>query len=219
MKLQKKRVQILLDPTNNWIYEHFKKFKLNKKLHNRYKIEISHNIGKKGKKDILFIIGYTKKISLKKLRHFKKKLIIHESYLPKGRGFSPVKHQILKKIYKIKCCLIDCEEKIDSGNIYDSEYLHVRKTDLYDDIKLKQYLITVKLIISFLKKYPITKSVKQKGKPTYFRKLNANDDKINPLKNIKSQFDILRSTDYKNHQNYFYLNNKKYFIRISKSKI
>ena len=149
MKLQKKSVQILLDKKNDWIYKYFNNFKISKSIRNRYKIDISNKLEKTHKKEILFIVGVTKKLSLNSLSKYKKKLVIHESNLPKGRGFSPVKKQILKKIYKIKCCLIECDEKIDGGDIYETEFLHIKKNDLYDDIRMKQYKTTLKLINKF----------------------------------------------------------------------
>ena len=80
-------------------------------------------------------------------------------------------------------------------------------------------VVTIKLINKLLKKYPNIKSEKQIGKPTYYKKLNEKSDQIDISKNISSLFDLLRSTDYTKHQNYFFINNKKYFIRISKTKI
>jgi len=217
--IKKKQIQFLLDKSNDWMVKFLKDFKLNKNLNKKFDLKISYTIEKRKKIDLLFIIGFTKKIKLQKLKNYRNKFIIHESDLPKGRGFSPIKNQILKKIYKIKCCLIECDEKIDGGGIYETEFLHIKKNDLYDDIRMKQYETTLKLINKFLKKYPNVKSKKQKGRPSYFRRLKSKDDEIDPSKNIISQFNLLRSTDYKNHQNFFYINKKKYFIRISKKKI
>ena len=199
--------------------ELLKDFKLNKNLNKKFDLKISYEIEKKSNIDLLFVIGYTKKINPRELKKYKNKLIIHESNLPNGRGFSPIKNQILKKIYKIKCCLIECIDKIDGGDIYEKDYLIVNKNDLYDDIRLKQFKITIKLINKLLKKYPNIKGKKQIGKPSYFKRLNEKSDQIDISKNIVSLFDLLRSTDYTKHQNYFFINNKKYFIRISKTKI
>ena len=217
--MKKKKIQFLLDKSNDWMADLLKDFKLNKNLNKRFNLKISYEIEKKKNIDLLFIIGFTKKINLQKLKKYKNKFIIHESNLPKGRGFSPIKNQILKKIYKIKCCLIECIDKIDGGDIYEKDYLIVNKNDLYDDIRLKQFKVTIKLINKLLKKYPNIKSEKQIGKSTYYKKLNEKSDQIDISKNISSLFDLLRSTDYIKHQNYFFINNQKYFIRISKTKI
>lgn len=217
--MKKKKIQFLLDKSNDWMAELLKDFKLNKNLNKKFDLKISYEIEKKSNIDLLFVIGYTKKINPRELKKYKNKFIIHESNLPNGRGFSPIKNQILKKIYKIKCCLIECIDKIDGGDIYEKDYLIVNKNDLYDDIRLKQFKITIKLINKLLKKYPNIKGKKQIGKPSYFKRLNEKSDQIDISKNIVSLFDLLRSTDYTKHQNYFFINNKKYFIRISKTKI
>ena len=52
----------------------------------------------------------------------KKVFLTNESNLPKGRGFSPLKRQIIGNKSKIKCCLIECANKIDSGKIFESIY-------------------------------------------------------------------------------------------------
>lgn len=218
MRIKKNKVQILLDKNNNWMEKYFNNFKLSKNLDKKFDLSISFKI-KREKFDLLFILGYTKKINLKKLNNYKKKFIIHESNLPKGRGFSPIKNQILKKIYKIKCCLIECVEKIDAGDIYESDYIIIENNDLYDDIRIKQFKLTIKLIEKLLKKYPKIKGEKQIGKPTYYKRFDEKSDEININKNISSLFDLLRSTDYTKHQNYFFMNGEKYFIRISKKKI
>ena len=218
MKIKKNKVQILFDKNNNWMVKYFNDFKLSKNLSKKFDLNISYKIGRK-KIDLLFILGFTKKIKLEKLKNCKNKFIIHESDLPKGRGFSPVKNQILKKNYKIKCCLIECVDKIDGGDIYEYDYLVVGKNDLYDDIRLKQFNISIKLIEKLLKKYPKIKGKKQIGKPTYYKRFDEKSDEINISKNISSLFNLLRSTDYIKHQNYFFMNGKKYFIRISKEKI
>ena len=218
MKIKKDKVQILLDKNNNWMKQYFNDFKLSKNLSKKFDLKISYKIERK-KIDLLFILGFTRKIDPEKLKNYKYKFIIHESNLPKGRGFSPVKNQILKKIYKIKCCLIECVDKIDGGDIYEYDNLIIGKNDLYDDIRLKQFKITIKLIEKLLKKYPKIKGEKQVGVPTYYKRFDEMSDEIDISKNISSLFDLLRSTDYNKHQNYFFLNKKKYFIKISKTKI
>ena len=95
----------------------------------------------------------------------------------------------------------------------------VKKTDLYDDIKLKQFQTSLRLINRLIKKKKNIKIKKQVGRPTYFKKLKEIDDKININKSVKSQFDKMRSTDYKNHTNFFIINNQKIYLKLSKKKL
>ena len=216
---QRKKIFILLDKKNDWLKKYFVDFSFDNKLKKKFSFSVVYKLNKKINIELLFLLGLTKKINLKKYKNINKAFLIHESNLPKGRGFSPVKHQILEKKDKIKCCLISCDEKIDTGKIYKYDFLKIKKTDLYDDIKKKQFLISMKMIKKILNDYPFLKSKEQKGKPTYYRKFTSEDDQININLSIKDEFNKIRSTDYINHQNYFYYKNKKFFQRISKKKI
>ena len=76
----------------------------------------------------------------------------------------------------------------------------------------------MKLIYKFLKKYPNIKSKKQVGKITWYRKFNSKDDRLDFDESISNRFNKIRSTDYKNHQNYFYINNQNSSLKSLKKK-
>ena len=215
-KNKKISIGFLFDKKNQWIYQFFKKIKIQKEISNKFKVSSSFSINNLRKCKIIFILGYTKLINIKKINSFEYALIVHESDLPKGRGFSPVRRQIVRNKNKIKVLLIKCSKRADTGDIVENEMMQIQPFDLYDDIREKQFLATKRIIIKFLKKYPNIKSKKQKGKSTFFKKLRNLDDKLSLNKSIKDQFNILRSTDYKNYPNYFYYKGKKFYIRISK---
>ena len=93
----KKKIAFLLDKKNPWIFEYYKKF-YKKKFK---KVKILWNTKKLLNFDILFIINYTKKIDLKKFSSSSINLVIHESNLPKGKGFAPLQWQVLQNKKKI----------------------------------------------------------------------------------------------------------------------
>ena len=57
---------------------------------------------------------------------------------------------------------------------------------------------------------------RQKGKPTYFRKLDKNDSKIDINKSINSQFNKMRTKDNNNFPNFFYFRKRKYILKLSR---
>ena len=97
------KVAFLFDKRNNWIKKFINKniFQKNKK----YKYNFVDNINKLKNYDLTFILGYTKIIKLKNLKKNKLNLVVHESDLPKGKGFAPVQNQILLGKNKIPICL------------------------------------------------------------------------------------------------------------------
>ena len=117
------KVGILFDKQNNWIEKYINKntFKSNKK----YKFYFLNNLKKFKNFDITFILGFTKIINRNILKKNKLNFVIHESNLPKGRGFSPVQVQILDGKTKIPICLIAANQsKVDTGNIFERLFLY-----------------------------------------------------------------------------------------------
>ena len=87
------RIGFLFDKKNNWISKYFDKtqFKLSKK----YKFSFLYSEQNIKNYDVLFVINYMKIIDQKILNKNKLNLVVHESNLPKGKGFAPVQWQIL----------------------------------------------------------------------------------------------------------------------------
>ena len=163
------KVSILLDPNNNWLNNYISRESF---LEKNYSIDIFEDEKKISGYDLVFVLGYTKILEDKFLSRNKLVMVIHESNLPKGRGFSPIQWQILEGVENIKVCLIEAKNKVDSGDIFETEEINLDGTELYDEIRFAQAAATIKLINKFLKKYPIFQREPQKGNPTYYRKRN-----------------------------------------------
>jgi len=210
------KIGFLFDKSNLWIFEHFKKNNIESKFKNKFNFLKSKELSKLSNCKVIFILGYTRIIKVSKLKNFQYALVVHESDLPKGKGFSPVKYQILENKDKIKVSLIECSKNFDSGDIFEQDHFFIKPIDIYEEIRKKQYLATEKIITKFLKKYPNVKKRKQRGISTFYKKLTYKDDKIDPKKSIITQFNLLRSTDYNKFPNYFYYKGQKFYIKIYK---
>ena len=143
-------------------------------------------------------------------------LVIHESNLPKGRGFAPVQNQILQNKSIIPVVLFEATNKIDEGSILLKDKIVLNGTELNREIRDKQAEITIKIIKKFLSKYPKIVKNKQTGKPTYYKKRSVKDSKLDINKTIKSQFNLLRIVDNEKYPAYFIHKNRKYVINIFK---
>ena len=88
-----KKICFLLDIDNNWLSSYCINYK--KKTKNRA-IKIYYNFNKIKNYDYVFVLGYTKILPKIFIERNKLVIIIHESNLPKGKGFSPLQWQILQ---------------------------------------------------------------------------------------------------------------------------
>ena len=209
----KYRVTFLVDNKNTWFSKYLNIFPIKNK---KYIFKVSSDVKKVFKQDILFIINYTKILNKKRLQQNKLNLVIHSSDLPKNRGGAPLHWQILKNKKKIKICLFEATEKLDAGNIFLTEELSFKGTELYDELRDKQAKKMVKLIKNFLSKYPKINGVSQFGKPSFNKKRNPNCSELDINKSIKHQFNLMRVSDNDNYPLFFNYRNNKYILKIFK---
>jgi methionyl-tRNA formyltransferase len=207
-----KKICFLLDRDNNWLSGYCINYK--KKNKNRA-IKIYYNFKKIKNYDYVFVLGYTKILPKIFIERNKLVMVIHESNLPKGKGFSPLQWQILQNKNIIKVNLIKLEPKVDSGDIILTDYLKLNGSELYDEIREKQSEVTFQLIEKFLNK-KIIQYKKQKNKETFFRKRNANDSKLDINQSLKKSFNLFRICNNEEWPAFFYYKNHKYIFKIFK---
>lgn len=216
--LKKKKLKIIFcSSSDSWIIEYLEEFL--DKLKKKYSVKLIFS-AKKIKKytDITFYLSYNKIVNKKYLSLSNVNLVVHESNLPKDKGWSPVTWGVLNGKTKFVATLFKPNEKVDSGNYFLKKKFIIKKNFLIDEIRKEQFEVTKNLIIEFLKKYPeiLKNEIKQKGKSSYLKKRTPKDSKINIHKSISSQFNHLRTLDQKRYPGWFYLRGKKFKIIIDK---
>ena len=207
------KVAFLFDRNNDWIFKFFEKktFSLN-----NISISSFFNFEEISNFDLVFIIGYTRILPKNFLAGNKLNLVIHESDLPKGKGFSPVQWQLLEGKSEITVSLIEASEQFDSGDIYMQRKMKFIGTELYEEIREKQAYNTIKIIEDFLNIYPNYKPVKQIGIESFYSKRDINDSELDITKSIKENFNLLRIGNNDHWPSFFYFKGVKYIINIFK---
>ena len=214
-KKKSNKIAILFDDNNLWIrkYDY-----LLERLKKQYIVNLYSNSDNIKKADLLFLIGVTKKISKKTLSNFKLSLVVHESSLPKGKGFAPIQWQILNNQNKISICLIESSDPVDSSDIFLKKTIKYNGLELYDEIMFKQAKATYNIIELFLNKYPNIQRKQQIGNSSYYPKRNPEMHKLNFKKSLMSQFNMLRISNNDDWPAFFMYKNNKFIIKISKVK-
>jgi len=216
MKQENLSIQVLTDK-NSWIVPYAKKLvKLLKNKRNSIELIFSEKKIKKG--DILVILSWEKILSKKILNFHKNNLIVHESTLPKGRGWSPLTWQILEGKNMIPITLFEASEDLDAGPIYFQSIISFKGNELIDELRKQQGESTIGLIIKFFENYPNIISKKQKGKPTFYKKRNPENSKVNINKSVKQLFNQFRVADNNKYPVFFQYRGCKYILKIYKNK-
>lgn len=169
---------------------------------------------------ITFLLGCTKLISEKYLKKSQHNLVVHESALPKGKGFAPVAWQILEGAHEIPVSLIEAlPSTADAGDIWLQDSIHLKGTELCAEWRRLQGEISIKLCLQAVDNYQKIKPVKQQGKETFYPRRTAVDSELNVDDSLFSQFNLLRVVDNKHYPAFFYHGGKKYILKVEQADI
>ena len=207
------KVQILIDNTDSWMWPYMEE--VANELHkDGLDISIHSDHEKIEAGDLLFLISCEKKfkdLSLNKLN-----LVVHESYLPKGKGWSPLTWQVLEGANEIPVTLFEAEDEIDSGRIFLQELIQLQGHELVNELREKQGVVTQNLIRQFISLYPDVQGKEQEGESTFYKKRTPKDSELDLDKSIAEQFNLLRVCDNERYPAYFVKDGVKYIVKIQK---
>ena len=214
----KKKILILTEK-KDWFYFYAKKLYIKLKYLG-HQVRISDNHLKEQKKyDIVFMLSYYRIVNKKFLSLSNHNVVIHESDLPKGKGWAPLFWQVIEGKRKIIFTVFNANEGIDSGNFYFKENFHLKGHELYSEIRKMQAKLRIKCCMKLIKNLDKLKSKKQRGSSSFYRRRTKKDSEINIKKSIVSQFNLFRSVDNINFPAFFKYKGYNYILKIYKKKI
>ena len=152
------------------------------------------------------------------LSQYRHNLVVHESDLPKGKGWSPLSWQILEGKNKIPVTLFEAAMKVDSGRIYVQEWLEFEGHELIDELRTAQAGATRNLCKRFVSEYPgiLTKAHEQVGEESFYPRRKRADSRLNTNQSIVGQFTLLRIVDNERYPAFFENEGHEYMITIRK---
>ena len=168
--------------------------------------------------DFCFYLSFSKIVPKNIRALFKNNLVVHESDLPQGKGWSPLTWQILEGKSKIPVSLIEAEDKVDSGVIYEQEWIDFEGHELIDELRQKQAQDTINLCKVFVGEYPaITQRQKiQTGIESFYPKRRPADSLLDLNSPLMNQFNLLRVADNYSYPAFFEYLDCRYEIHIKK---
>lgn len=166
--------------------------------------------------DLLILISCTE-IATKEVRErYKKVLVIHESALPAGRGWSPMAWQILEGKNEITISLLEAADKVDSGDIWKQEKIVFRGDELSEELNAIRDPARMRLAQWAIDNFGCVSPRKQAGQPTYYGRRTPSDSRIDPNKSIADQFDLLRICEAR-FPAFFFHRGARYEIELRKT--
>jgi UDP-2,4-diacetamido-2,4,6-trideoxy-beta-L-altropyranose hydrolase len=178
----------------------------------------AHDMGALQAADFCFILSFSKIVPASVRARYRHNLVVHESDLPQGKGWSPLTWQILEGKNKIPVTLIEAEDSVDSGVIYAQEWIEFEGHELIDELRKGQAKMTIKVCDHFVENFPFLLSTAriQTGQECFYPRRGPNDSFIDPEKSISSLFANLRVADYEHYPSYFSKYNQTFKICLEK---
>ena len=166
--------------------------------------------------DLLFLISCSEIITKEDRKKYKKVLVIHASDLPKGRGWSPHVWEIINGSEEITLSLLEAEDTVDSGDIWNKVAVNIPKTALFEEINYLIFEMELWLMDFAVQHFhsivPIPQSTDTEV--TYWPKRKPEDSEIDVNRTISDQFDAIRVCDINRFPAFFYKDGKKFLLKV-----
>ncbi len=185
-----------------------------------HRVNTGHLVPDLKKGDVAFFLGCGQMVSNDLLALNTHNLVVHESNLPSGRGWSPLTWQILEGKNHIPITLFEARPQVDSGPVYLQKQMQFKGDELLEELREKQGQYSVGLCLEFINTYPevISKAKEQKGSPSYYSRRSPEDSRLDVDKTIKEQFNLMRVADNTAYPLFFEMNGHKYTLNIKKDR-
>lgn len=166
--------------------------------------------------DIALFLSLGRVVPSELLRRHTHNLVVHESALPRGRGWSPLTWQILEGANDIPVTLLEAADGVDAGPVYATRTLNFSGGELVDELRRAQAEATLALCREFITAYPYVASEarEQSGEPSYYPRRRPVDSRLDPHRSIAEQFNLLRVCDSERYPAYFDYAGRRYAITL-----
>ncbi|KKU11468.1 MAG: hypothetical protein UX17_C0077G0003 [Parcubacteria group bacterium GW2011_GWC2_45_7] len=209
------KITILSDNPTSWIISYAEQLK-NTLVERGHEVVLWHQASEISPGQCAFFLGCEKIISKEILARNEHNLVIHESALPQGKGWSPLTWQILEGKNDIPITLFEAAEKVDSGRIYLQDTMHFEGHELIDELRDAQGNRTIELALRFVESYPPKEGREQEGEETFYSRRTSKDSELDVRTSIAEQFNLLRVVDNDRYPAFFEYRGYKYIIKIEK---
>ena len=208
-------ITLLCDNSDSWIMKYLADIEecLLEKGHQVEKVQNYENLSQG---DLAFFLSCEDIVPEEYLKLNDHNLVVHESDLPQGKGWSPLTWQVLEGKDKIPITLFEAVPELDAGQIYLQDTIELDDTELNAELKRKQGQKTKELILKFVEQYPDIEGREQQGEESYYPRRTPKDSELDIDKTINEQFNLLRVVDNERYPAFFYKNGEKYIVKIYK---
>ncbi|MEE2876142.1 MAG: UDP-2,4-diacetamido-2,4,6-trideoxy-beta-L-altropyranose hydrolase [Chloroflexota bacterium] len=205
----------VLSSHSSWINDHISNLVWDWLL-DGHKISWVHDKNKLIPGKFCFYLGCEQVVGKAIRQLYEHNLVVHESDLPHGRGWSPLTWQILEGSTKIPIVLFEAATQVDAGPIYLKRSMEFRGYELLQELRDVQGSTTIAMCKQFVEesKVLVEQATPQSGDISFYEKRSTKDSKIDPAQSVESVMPLLRVADYEKYPVFFSYQGVEYKIKI-----
>lgn len=184
--------------------------------HRGHAVRWIHDPSQLSSGDVCFLLSCGRLLSPEQLALHRHNLVVHESSLPQGQGWSPMTWQILEGARSIPITLFEATSELDSGQIYLQHQINLTGNELVDEWRALQAQSTLQLCVEWVDRYKevVAASVPQYGEATYYSRRSKADSQLDPERSLAEQFNLLRVVDNQRYPAFFQWCGKEFIIKV-----
>ena len=166
--------------------------------------------------DVCLLLSFSRLLSAEQLALNRYNLVVHESALPQGQGWSPMTWQILEGSSRIPVTLFEAVAELDAGPIYLQQQIYLKGHELVDEWRALQAQATLDLCLEWFDRHQevVVAAQPQLGEPSQFRRRRPADSQLDPDRSLTEQFNLLRVVDNQGYPAFFRMRGRTLLIHV-----
>ena len=169
-----------------------------------------------GAGDVCLLLSCGRLLNAPQLALHRYNLVVHESALPQGQGWSPMTWQILEGASSIPITLFEAVADLDAGPIHLQQEITLQGHELVDEWRALQARATFDLCLSWFDcHHEVVKAAKpQCGDVSFYPRRRPGDSRLDPELSLAEQFNVLRVVDNQRYPAFFYAHGRRYILNF-----
>lgn len=166
--------------------------------------------------DVCLLLSCGRLLSAEQLALHRHNLVVHESALPHGQGWSPMTWQILEGASTIPITQFEAVADLDAGPIYLQQQIDLQGHELVEEWRALQAQVTFELCLAWFDRYRVVVAAAQPqhGEASYYRRRPPADFQMDPERSLAEQFNLLRVVDNQRYPAFFPWRGRRYIIHV-----
>ena len=157
--------------------------------------------------EVCLLLSCGRLLSADQLALHRHNLVVHESALPQGQGWSPMTWQILEGASTIPITLFEAVAELDAGPIYLQKQIDLQGHELVEEWRALQAQATLELCLVWLDRFhqvvAQAQPQQQQAETSHYTRRRPAESQLDPERSLAEQFNQLRVVENQRYPAFF----------------